>query len=302
MNQVVQLVKAAIKKADEPMLVNWFTDNKNMALPQVESTRYFTFSDYRTRLKAFNELHDWHEDYLHPCFPQMLGLSQHICALSHPNSPFSLIGLVHIENEIRQYQPLTCKDLSLHCYFDNIVPHPYGVQVDIIILVSQEGARCQTVRSSYLYRLPSIDAINTTEKSELIDTQVEWSPLIEHSKLHFESGIGRRYAQISGDYNPIHLAKWSARLVGFKNVMAHGNYVLALALSKLNYNWRLPTERVAISSHFKRPIILPSTAILNATMLPLNFEKSVRFELANTSASRRKRSMMFGEVKAISDK
>lgn len=301
MRQVIHLVKAARKKADKPKLVNWFNEYKNMPLPQVASVRHFTPSKYGARLKAFNTLHDWHLPYLHPCFPQLLGLQQHISALSHSNSPFSLIGLVHIENEIRQYQPLTFDALSLHCYFDKIRPHRYGVQADINIEVSQGGEHCQTVCSSYLYSLPLDDFIDATVKAKSTSTELTLSQLATHSNLDFKPGIGRRYAQISGDYNPIHLAKWSAKLAGFNNVMAHGNHVLALTISKLNHNWLLPKERVAISTQFKRPIILPSTAVLNTSVLPPNFERSVSFELANPSAARRKRTMMSGEVTAIWD-
>ena len=301
MRQVIQLVKAARKKADKPQLINWFNEHENMPLPQVASVRHFTASEYGARLNAFNTIHDWHSTYLHPCFPQLLGMSQHISTLSHSNSPFSLIGLVHIENEIRQYLPLTRNTLSLYCYFDKIRPHRYGVKVDINIEVSQGGEHCQTVCSSYLSSLPLDDVIYTPVEARSNNTGLPLSPLATHSNLYFKPGIGRRYAKISGDYNPIHLTKWSAKLAGFNNVMAHGNHVLALTLSKLNHNWLLPKERVAISAQFKRPIILPSTAVLNTSVLPPNSEKSVSFELANPLAARRKRAMMSGEVTAIHD-
>ncbi len=299
MRQVFQLVKAATKKADKPLLEQWFSRHQSMQLPDVASTRYFTPADYSSRLNAFNELHDWHSHYLHPCFPQLLGLSQHISALSHANSPFSLIGLVHVGNEIRQYQPLRNEDLCLQCYFNNITPHQYGVQVEVNIKVSQGGKHCQTVSSTYLYRLPSVDILNTRTKSDSAVALATLTPLPEHSQLQFKPGVGRRYARISGDYNPIHLAKWSARLAGFKDVMAHGTHVLAMALSKLNHNWQLPVEPVAITSQFNRPVLLPSTVTLNTSLLPLNAEKTVHFELTNPLASRRKQSVMSGEIRAL---
>ena len=299
MRQVFQLVKAATKKADKPLLEQWFSRHQSMQLPDVASTRYFTPADYSSRLNAFNELHDWHSHYLHPCFPQLLGLSQHIASLSHANSPFSLIGLVHVGNEIRQYQPLRNEDLCLQCYFNNITPHQYGVQVEVNIQVSQGGKHCQTVSSTYLYRLPSVDILSTRTKPDSAVALATLSPLPEHSQLQFKPGVGRRYARISGDYNPIHLAKWSARLAGFKDVMAHGTHVLAMALSKLNHNWQLPVEPVAITSQFNRPVLLPSTVTLNTSLLPLNAEQTVHFELTNPLASRRKQSVMSGEIRAI---
>ena len=299
MRQGFQLIKAATKKADVPLLEQWFTDYQSMPLPDVASTRNFTPADYSARLKAFNQLHDWHSHNMHPCFPQLLGLSQHIGALSHANSPFSLIGLVHVDNEIRQYQPLSNEELCLQCYFNNITPHQYGIQVDVNIKVNQGGKHCQTVSSTYLYRLPSVDILSTRTKSDSAVTHAALTPLPEHSQLQFKPGVGRRYARISGDYNPIHLAKWSARLAGFKDVMAHGTHVLAMALSKLHHNWQLPVEPVAITSQFNRPVLLPSTVILNTSLLPVNEEKMVHFELTNPLASRRKQSVMSGEIRAI---
>jgi hypothetical protein len=297
--QIFQLVKAATKKADKPQLEQWFAKHQSMQLPDVASTRYFTPADYCSRLKAFNQLHDWHNHYLHPCFPQLLGLSQHIAALSHANSPFSLIGLVHVGNEIRQYQPLSNEDLGLRCYFNKITPHQYGIQVDVNIEVSQGGKQCQIVRSTYLYRLPSVDMLSSRTTSDSAASYATLSPLPEHSQLQFNPGVGRRYAKISGDYNPIHLAKWSARLAGFKDVMAHGTHVLAMALSKLNHNWQLPLAPMAITSQFNRPVLLPSTVTLNTSLLPLNAEKPVHFELTNPLSSRRKQSVMSGEIRAI---
>jgi acyl dehydratase len=45
--------------------------------------------------------------------------------------------------------------------------------------------------------------------------------------------IGRRYAPVSGDFNPIHLTGWSARLLGFDQPIAHGMWTLARALAVL---------------------------------------------------------------------
>lgn len=300
MKQVIQLFKAATKKADRPMLEQWFNRQEEMPMPDVASTRYFSSSDFASRLKAFNKLHDWQKQYLHPCFPQLLGLSQHISALSHFNSPFSLIGLVHIQNEIRQYQPLNNEDICLHCYFDNIHPHQYGIQVDVNLDVRQGGMHCQTVCSTYLYRLPSVDILSSRKKSDSLTASKQLLPLPEHSELDFKHSVGLRYAKISGDYNPIHLARWSARLVGFKDVMAHGSHVLAMALSKLNHNWQLPMKQTSIISQFNRPVLLPSTVTLNTSSLPSNPKNQVYFELTNPMATRRKQSLLSGEIKAIS--
>jgi acyl dehydratase len=49
-----------------------------------------------------------------------------------------------------------------------------------------------------------------------------------------DADVGRRYAQVSGDYNPIHLHPLSARLFGFKRPIAHGWWLLARSLAELD--------------------------------------------------------------------
>ena len=47
---------------------------------------------------------------------------------------------------------------------------------------------------------------------------------------------GRRYAAISGDYNPIHLSTISAKMFGFKTAIAHGMWTLACVISQFVEN------------------------------------------------------------------
>ncbi len=52
------------------------------------------------------------------------------------------------------------------------------------------------------------------------------------------SDIGRRYAAVSGDSNPIHLYNFTAKLFGFPRAIAHGMWTKAKCLSM--YEGRLP--------------------------------------------------------------
>lgn len=66
---------------------------------------------------------------------------------------------------------------------------------------------------------------------------------------------GRRYASVSGDRNPIHLADTTAKLFGFKHAIAHGMWTKARCLAQLNRE--LP-ERFSVQVDFKLPIFLPA--------------------------------------------
>ena len=68
--------------------------------------------------------------------------------------------------------------------------------------------------------------------------------------------LGRRYAAVSGDHNPIHLYPLTAKALGFPRQIAHGMWSKARCIAALEN--RLP-DPVRVDVAFKKPIILPGT-------------------------------------------
>ncbi|MFD2416909.1 MaoC/PaaZ C-terminal domain-containing protein [Amycolatopsis pigmentata] len=83
----------------------------------------------------------------------------------------------------------------------------------------------------------------------------------------------RRYADASGDQNPVHQSNPAAQAAGFPGAVAHGLHVLATALSAAHelgvLRYRDLTE---VTARFARPVVLPDT---------------VRFAVARTPDPRR---------------
>ena len=73
--------------------------------------------------------------------------------------------------------------------------------------------------------------------------------------------LGRKYAAVSGDHNPIHLYPLTARALGFKRQIAHGMWTKARAVAALDN--RLP-DTVTVAVGFKKPIFLPGTVTFGA--------------------------------------
>jgi acyl dehydratase len=67
--------------------------------------------------------------------------------------------------------------------------------------------------------------------------------------------IGRRYAGVSGDSNPIHLRRSTALVFGMPRPIAHGMWSKARCLAALE--GQLP-ERFEVDVSFKLPVFLPS--------------------------------------------
>ncbi len=67
--------------------------------------------------------------------------------------------------------------------------------------------------------------------------------------------LGRRYAAVSGDHNPIHLYPLTAKAFGFPRQIAHGMQTLARCVAALDN--RIP-EAATVLVEFKKPVLLPS--------------------------------------------
>lgn len=69
-----------------------------------------------------------------------------------------------------------------------------------------------------------------------------------------EGDLGRRYAAVSGDRNPIHLHALTAKPLGFPRAIAHGMWTKARCLAALES--RLP-DAFSVDVRFRKPILLP---------------------------------------------
>lgn len=88
------------------------------------------------------------------------------------------------------------------------------------------------------------------------------APLPECCGWEVGPRCGRRYAALSGDWNPIHLWTWSARLMGMRQPIIHGMHSLARACAELE---RLHGRRVGeLEARFRAPVPLGSLLSLGA--------------------------------------
>ena len=192
-------------------------------------------------------------------YPHVLAGGMHINMLTDSLFPVRLLGAVHVSNRIIQHAPLSVDDsFELQAKLGDSRLKEKGLEFDILTQVIREGECVWEEVSSYFKAGRFAQASEAISKDDwnLVSLNepaavVQWD--IPESR-------GKTYAKISGDYNPIHISKWGAKLFGFKRDIAHGFGVLAQALDQLARVDHIPESEYprTVDVVFKGPVYLGS--------------------------------------------
>lgn len=186
--------------------------------------------------------------------PHLLVFGLQVALMTAADFPFPMIGLVHVANRISQSRPLRADEpLVVRTHTADLRPHERGVQFDLVSEALADGEPVWQETSTYLRRNGS----GGGDRSQRQDEPIERPDAV----WRIFGDTGRRYAEVSGDRNPIHLHPLTARLFGFRRAIAHGMWSLARCLAY--YEGRLPAA-YTVDVRFKLPILLPATVALSA--------------------------------------
>ncbi|AGE26104.1 MaoC/PaaZ C-terminal domain-containing protein [Pseudomonas poae] len=190
-------------------------------------------------------------------YPHVLAFPLHLMLLTRPSFPYPAGGMVHLANRIRQHQRLhEGQALRLEVYCERWVAHPKGQALSIATRAYGADALVWESDSLYLRREvanpvgePWDDALPLPEES-----------LLRTQRWVLPADLGRRFARVSGDFNPIHTSLIGAKLFGFRRAIAHGMWTLGRALAA----GQPPGGLAAAEAHcdFKLPIFLPGQVAL----------------------------------------
>jgi acyl dehydratase len=220
-------------------------------------------------------------DRLPLLYPHLLGFGLQLRLMGDASFPVPALGLVHVTNEVTATRPLRLgAELGVAVRADAIRPHPRGRVVDLVTEVREGGELVWREVSSYLSREKSHGSAERAP-GEGSSGSAERGPksLREAGALHqsavwrLPADLGRSYAGVSGDVNPIHLSALTARPLGFPRAIAHGMWTAAAVLGALA--GRVP-DAVRFGVQFRRPILLPSTVRLFTALDGDRIEAEVR--------------------------
>jgi hypothetical protein len=188
-------------------------------------------------------------------YPHMLAFPLHMAIMGDPAFPYPAIGMVHVENTITARRAIRVGEaLDVTTAVGAPRPHARGVLLDFVTTVTSDGDTAWESTSTYLRRGRTVEG-EPSPGLAVLDAPtggVEW---------RLPADLGRTYAAVSGDANPIHLYPWTAKALGFPRQIAHGMWTKARSVAAIEN--RLP-DAVTIEVAFKKPVFLPGTVAFAA--------------------------------------
>ena len=174
--------------------------------------------------------------------------------------PFALLGLVHISNTITQLRPVRADEtLRFTTTATNLQAHDKGVTFDLLSQAYVGNEHVWTGVSTYLRRQAAGKTLAKADKPS-VKTKKTMSA---NAIWQVPADIGRRYAAVSGDRNPIHLYAATAKLLGFPQAIAHGMWTKAASLAAME---SILPSAYTVNVHFKLPVLLPAKVAFSNAM------------------------------------
>jgi len=245
-------------------------------------------------------------------YPHVLAFPLHLALMADRRFPFAAVGLVHISNRIVLHRPIHVEEpLDLRVHATEPRPHARGHS---FALVSQARIAEELVweeQSTMLRRgaapspqdgsdVGSASAARSGSSGSASESGSGSGSALESgsgsgsasesgsgsgsesiapsSRWRLPGDLGRRYAGVSGDRNPIHMHAFSARAFGFPGAIAHGMWTKARCLAALE--GELP-DGYTVEVTFRRPIQLPAQVVFGEELGEDPQPEKIRFAVTD---------------------
>lgn len=207
----------------------------------------------RSHLARYSEICGYEaSDILPPLYPHFAAFGLHLSLMTDVSFPFAPMGVVHLRNRLVHRRPIGLDetfDLAVHGH--DLRSHPKGRLIDITTVATIDGddvwQETMTIFSRGKFGAGPEPTAPPLEGVEAPTGPVEWK---------LKGDLGRRFAAVSGDRNPIHLYPITAKAFGFPTNIAHGMWTKSRALAGLQN--RLP-DAYEVDVEFRKPVLLPTT-------------------------------------------
>ena len=181
-------------------------------------------------------------------YPHVLGFPLALRIMASRRFPLPLVGLVHTSVEITQRAPLAPdEEYDIGVRVRELLPHRRGTEAVVVTEVHAGERLVWESASTYLARHRTTAPAGAPPSGRsVLPALAEW---------RLADDVGRRYAAVSGDRNPIHLHPLTARPFGFPRAIAHGMWTVARCLAEQS----AAGSAVHLRAEFRAPVLLPGT-------------------------------------------
>jgi acyl dehydratase len=281
-------------------------------LPELELT-LTQMQVHPDRLAAYSHLCGLSlRDELPATYPHVLAFPLHLALMADRSFPFPAVGLVHITNRIVQHRPIRVGEkLELKVGTTPLQQHPRGRTFALVSEIRVGEELVWEDLSTMLRRgaggapagrTAGSDDTATAGRTKAVDGASggsvdahEEPPRRQPPRgavWRLPGDLGRRYAAVSGDRNPIHMHALSAKLFGFPRAIAHGMWTKARCLAALEQ--RLP-DSFSVEVHFRRPILLPA----QVAFAGIEEEEGIRFAVTGAGESDNETKHLDGTIEPL---
>jgi acyl dehydratase len=191
-------------------------------------------------------------DALPPTYPHVMSFPLQMELMASPAFPFPLLGLVHLDDAITQHRPVAAGErLDFEVGATDLRAHRRGLAFSLVVEARSGDELVWEERGTILHRGDGDPAADPEPAPAALPDD---TPAAAEWRL--PGDLGRRYAAVSGDRNPIHIHPLTARAFGFPRPIAHGMWSMARCLAQLE--GRVPDSFIALAA-FRKPVALPGS-------------------------------------------
>lgn len=204
------------------------------------------------------------EAALPPLALQLAAAPLHLAILADRRFPFRALGLVHVAQTVVQDSAVDASArLDLSAFTTQALRVRRGMSFGLVTEAHIDGRRVWRAETTALAidrSLPAESAQREAAPAAAAEPASE-TLLQQETTLQLAESLGRRYAAIAGDWNPIHQHAWLARPFGLRRAIIHGTWTLARALAAA----ALPSSGAyRLEARFRRPVELPSSIVVRS--------------------------------------
>ncbi|WP_413451913.1 MaoC/PaaZ C-terminal domain-containing protein [Georgenia phoenicis] len=199
-------------------------------------------------------------DELPAGYVHVLAFPLAMALMVRPDFPLPVLGMVHTANRVEEHRPvLLGEELSARAEARSPRAHRKGTLVDLAVTVEAGGETVWEGVSTYLARGTALPgAAEEAPSSSSVEAPEPGGDVVSVWSLGADTG--KRYAEVSGDRNPIHVSRLGARAFGFPRPIAHGMYTASRALAQLA---RFRGDAFTWEVDFAKPVLLPGRVALS---------------------------------------